>query len=163
LYEMLTSRPPFQGENPMDTLDQVRHLEPVPPRRLQPRLPGDLETICLKCLRKHPLERYPSARALAADLRRFLAGQPIDARPISAWQRAAKWAKRQPAMASLAGVVILASASLLAAWGYFTAVLHTEREHAKQQQILAENQRDEAQTQRARAEALLRIVHTSVD
>src|SRR5262245_28032358 len=77
LYETLTGGPPFQGESPLDTLLLVRHQEPVPVTRLHPRVPRDLETVCLKCLAKHPRRRYPSAAELADDLRRFLDDQPV--------------------------------------------------------------------------------------
>src|SRR5207245_1199807 len=101
LYEMLTGRPPFQAATALDTLDQVRNQEPVPPRRLQPKLPRDLETICLKCLEKTPARRYTNATALADDLRRFLANEPIQARRVRIWERAHKWARRRPAAAAL--------------------------------------------------------------
>src|SRR5262249_55891432 len=82
LYEALTGRAAFLGENPLATLELVRTLEPPPPRRLQPSVAVDLETICLKCLEKEPHRRYVSALALAEDLRRFQCGEPIQARPV---------------------------------------------------------------------------------
>src|SRR5262249_46010594 len=85
--------------------EQVRLAEPVPPRRLQPKLPLDLETICLKCLQKEPSRRYDGAAALAEDLRRFLAGEPIAARPISPAGRLWRWCRRKPAVAGLAAAV----------------------------------------------------------
>jgi WD40 repeat protein/serine/threonine protein kinase len=108
LYELLTGRPPFRGESLLDTLEQVRTREPLPPSRLRPKLSRDLETICLKCLQKEPHKRYERATALADDLRRYLAGEPIQARPIRAWERGLKWAKRRPAPAALLLLGILA-------------------------------------------------------
>lgn len=115
LYDMLTGRPPFLGETAMDTLVQVINDEPVPPRRLQPKLPRDLEIICLRCLEKKPHERYASAGALADDLRRFLDDRPIVARPVRAWERGVKWARRRPTAAALAGVLILVALSIVVA------------------------------------------------
>ncbi len=97
LYEVLTGRPPFQEDSALETLVLVRTQDPLSPSRLRPRLPRDLETICLKCLRRQPQARYPTARALADDLRRFLAAEPIRARPTPAWERAIKWVRRHPA------------------------------------------------------------------
>jgi tetratricopeptide (TPR) repeat protein/tRNA A-37 threonylcarbamoyl transferase component Bud32 len=107
LYECLTGRPPFLASSVLEVLDQVRSAEPLPPRRLQVNVPRDLETICLKCLQKAPAARYASAADLAADLDRYLDGRPILARPVPAWERTAKWARRHPAQAGLAVAVLL--------------------------------------------------------
>src|SRR5262249_3052849 len=95
LYERLAGELPFRGSEMMLLL-QVVYEEPRPPRRLNEKIPRDLETICLKCLAKEPARRYLSARALADDLRRFLAGEAIVARPVGAVERVVKWAKRRP-------------------------------------------------------------------
>jgi eukaryotic-like serine/threonine-protein kinase len=107
-YCMVTGRPPFQAATAMDTVLQVISDDPVPLRRLNPAVDRDLETICLKCLEKEPLRRYGSAAALGEDLRRYLDGEPIVARPVAAWERAVKWARRRPAIAGLAAALAAA-------------------------------------------------------
>lgn len=126
LYEMLGGRAPFAGGTPGQVLELVRTAEPPSPRLLNPAVPRDLETICAKCLEKEPGRRYPSAEALAADLRRFLAGEPIAARPLSAPGRFLRWCRRRPA---LAAVWILAVASAVGA-GAASVAIARERTRA---------------------------------
>ena len=101
LYELLTGRPPFRAESAAETLHQVITRDPVPPSRLNAKVPRDLETICLKCLRKDPQLRYADAAALAEDLRRFLRGEAIAARPENWLQRLARRVRRRPAFSAV--------------------------------------------------------------
>src|SRR5205807_1148313 len=107
LYEMLTGRPPFKAATALDTLKQVVNDEPAPPTQVQSKVPRDLETICLKCLRKEPEKRYASAADLADELRRFLAGEPIRAKRVGVFERFVKWCRRHPARAALLAVTAL--------------------------------------------------------
>jgi eukaryotic-like serine/threonine-protein kinase len=148
LYECLTGRLVFRGATVIDTLDMVRRQEPVPVRQLQPKVPQDVETICHKCLRKEPGQRYASAAALADDLRRFLDGQPIAARPVGRLERMWKWCRRYPTAAALIVVATLAAflASGLAAWA-------VNAEHEARSATEAERlAKVEAQTQKQNAE-----------
>jgi eukaryotic-like serine/threonine-protein kinase len=106
LYELLTGRPPFQEATVLETLDKVRSLDPSPPRRFRPGLPRDLEIICLKCLHKEPERRYLSAHALAEDLRRFLGGEPVQARTAGRLERGWRWCRRNPALAATSGLTV---------------------------------------------------------
>src|SRR6185295_12678873 len=128
LYELLAGRPPFVGATPLETMRKALEEEPVPPgrftnddlrmtstesgsrvnRKSKIVISIDLETICLKCLEKEPTRRYPSARALAEDLDRWTAGEPIAARPVGAGERVWRWCRRKPALAALASTAVVA-------------------------------------------------------
>ena len=110
LYDCLAGRPPFKGRTLVETLDQVRTQEPAAPSRARAGVPLDLDTICLKCLRKEPENRYASAAELADELARYQRGEPILARPVSRVERAVKWVKRNPVVATAAAAVVLSLA-----------------------------------------------------
>jgi tetratricopeptide (TPR) repeat protein len=138
LYELLTGRPPFRGATVWETLEQVRSQEPVPPSRLQPKVPADLETICLKALQKEPHNRYDSAAALAEDLRRFVAGEPILARPIPWWERGWRWCRRNPKLAAMAAAVfaLLLTVAGVSTWSAIS--LQAEQDETRRQRDRAE-------------------------
>lgn len=119
LYECLTGRPPFKAATPMSTVLQVLNDEPLPPSRLNPAVPRDIETICLKCLRKQPVQRYDSALALAEDLERFQAGEPIRARPVGLAERGFMWVRKRPAAAALIAFLVFFFSSAGAALVYY--------------------------------------------
>jgi WD40 repeat protein len=169
LYELLTGRPPFRGETPLDTLMLVRNQDPVPPRRLQPKVPRDLETICLKALTKNPAQRYQTAQEMAEDLDRFLTGASIKARPAGVFERTYKLLRRHP------WVVVAVLPVLLLVGGAITAALSNDPvnaliylivpvavsglgltvwqwQHAQLQKSRAEEQRHQAEAARHEAE-----------
>src|SRR5262249_16783941 len=111
LYELLTGKPPLEGQSAAETIQKVIAEEPTPPSRLNAKVPRDLETICLKCLDKSPARRYGSAQDLADDLHRFLDGKPAIARPVGTLERAIKWARRRPTLALLAAVIFASLAA----------------------------------------------------
>jgi tetratricopeptide (TPR) repeat protein/tRNA A-37 threonylcarbamoyl transferase component Bud32 len=169
LYECLTGRPPFQGPTPTDTLMQVTHDEPVPPRRLQPGVPRDLETIALKCLQKEPAHRYASAGALADDLRRFRAGEPIRARPVGPLGRGLRWCRRNPAVAGLTAVtaatLVVGLVAVAALWRRAERnyqVAESQRERAEENERRAGEQRDRAEEERRVAEAVQRFLRADL-
>ncbi len=146
LYEMLTGRPPFSAASTIETLELVRQAEPTAPRRIKRDVPRDLETIALKCLEKSPARRYDSARSLADDLRRFLDGEPIRARPISWPERLAKWTRRSPWKAISALLLMLGFVGLVAG-----TLMHNVR-------LRAEKARADVQYRSAR-DAIVRILN----
>ena len=151
LYELLTGRPPFRADTPLETFQLIRTSEPIPPRRWCPPISRDLETICLKCLEKDPRHRYHSAAGLAEDLARLLGGEPILARPTGPLGRTWRWCRRKPLIVALTAALIL---SLL---GGFAGVtwqwIRAERQTlvAQGNADRAERQRDEADVERERA------------
>jgi serine/threonine protein kinase len=163
LYEALTGRPPFRGVSKLDTLQQVLREPPVPPRRLQPSVPRDLDTICLKCLEKSPSRRYASALALAEDCAAFLEGKPIRARPVGRVGRLWRWCRRQPVLAGLAAALVaaLVVGAALVLWQWQRAE-HNLRE---KERLLGEvrNSKTEAERGRDEAEDSFRVAHEVVN
>ncbi|MFI5455750.1 MAG: protein kinase [Isosphaerales bacterium] len=155
LYEMVAGRPPFRAATPQQTVQQLLTEDPLPPSRLQPQLSRDLETVCLKCLQKEPSRRYASAGALADDLRRFLDGKPIQARPTPSWERVVKWTRRRPGTAAVLAVSALATVALVASTLAYNARLLRER-------ASADAGRDAARTAQRQAEADFRLALDAV-
>jgi WD40 repeat protein len=160
LYALLTGRAPFLGDSLMDTLTQVKEQPPVPPRKLNPKAPSDLEVMCLKCLEKDPRRRYTSAQALADDLQAWLEGRPITARRVSSLERAALFVRRRPALVSVYGLT--AAVLVLVGFGGSLAWLWRAAERARAQAVVARDREAKARTEaqkardaeaRARAEA----------
>ncbi|MCE9530139.1 MAG: serine/threonine-protein kinase [Planctomycetes bacterium] len=124
-YECLTGRPPFRAASVLETLDQVRSQDPVPPRQLNASIPRDLETICLKCLRKEPGRRYPSAHGLAEDLHCYLEGMPIQARPVRLPERLWKLARRNRLWSAFIVLLTAAAVAIVVLVAVYTAQLKT--------------------------------------
>jgi WD40 repeat protein/tRNA A-37 threonylcarbamoyl transferase component Bud32 len=158
LYELLTNRPPFRGETPLEIVLQTLEREPPRPRTLNPRLDRDLETVCLKCLEKDPQARYGSAQALAEDLERWPKGEPIQARPVGTAGRLWRWCRRKPAVAALIAAVVLALVTGTAISTAFAVSAYAWAQTAEAQAELAGNterravmEKDRADKQRERA------------
>jgi tetratricopeptide (TPR) repeat protein len=159
LYELLTGRPPFRAETPLDTLLQVLEGNPVPPRRLQPKLARDLETVCLKCLQKESGQRYPSVAALADDVRRFLEGDPVWARRVGRFERLWRWCRRKPALTAAAVLALLG----LGIAGFFARQAHLteeqrraeKRQYAEEKALLAAMSGNADEAEKAIGEAVL--------
>jgi WD40 repeat protein/tetratricopeptide (TPR) repeat protein len=158
LWELLALRPLFGATENTPTpvlMEKIQREEPERLRKCNPGIPADVEAIVHKCLEKDPKRRYPTALALVDDLHRFLAGEPVEARPIRAWEQSLKWARRRPLAAALLVVALLAATSSLAG-----AVWFARAQEMKGLRDVAEQQRDEAQrqsklAQQQQAEALL--------
>jgi tetratricopeptide (TPR) repeat protein len=135
LYRLLTGRPPFLAASSHETLHQVIHSDPLPPRALQPKTPRDLEIICLKCLQKDPARRYKSALSLARDLQRFLVGKAIRAKPIGILERSCKWVRRNPALTGL--LVALVGGIVFTTVGFVTAYRESQRATAAEKDAKA--------------------------
>jgi WD40 repeat protein len=149
LYAAMTGRPPFQGATVLEVLEQVKGHEPAPPRRFNPLVDRDLETICLTCLSKDAQKRYNSAGAMADDLERWLGGQPIEARPIPPWERAIKWVRRRPAIAALVAISGLAAMALvgIGVGLWYNSRLQAALGEARQERTEAYNERERAQSE----------------
>jgi WD40 repeat protein/serine/threonine protein kinase len=149
LYAALTGRPPFQADNPLDTVIQVIEREPAAPRSLNPGIPPDLETICLKCLEKDRRRRYASARELSQELQRYLEGRPILARPAGRLERGWRWCRRNPVVTCLIAAV---AASLVG--GAVVSTLFA---------IEADQRADGETTNREEAEKQTRLANTQLN
>ena len=158
LYQMLTARPPFITDRPLETIMQVMNNEPVQPRELQPGIPIDLETICMKALQKDQTVRYGSCKELAEDLRRFIDGKPILARPVGRIERVVRWCKRNPKVAipSVAAGFFFIATTFISTWAWRESsanavIIADERDNVKEERDKAQKERDEADRQRVLA------------
>jgi WD40 repeat protein/serine/threonine protein kinase len=160
LYELLTGGLPFRGATPLETWEQVKTGEPVAPTRLVPKLPRDVETICLKCLEKEPGRRYEGAAELAEDLGRFLAGEPVRARPVSTFERGWRWSRRNPVVAGLAALltvtIVLGTGGISRGFLAARAAESLAKEIAKKE-VTARKQAEKAQEDEKTARELTEV------
>jgi tetratricopeptide (TPR) repeat protein len=157
LYELLTGDLPFRGTTRM-LLVQVLNDEPRPPRRLNDRIPRDLETVCLKCLEKEPAKRYATAADLTRDLVRFLAGEPVRARPVGRFERLARWCRRKPLAAGLLATLVVALGTVSALAG----LAEYHRRQAQAHLAEADHQREQAEANFAQAHQAVEDYYTQV-
>jgi serine/threonine protein kinase len=162
LYTCLTGHPPFRGTTIMETLDLVCRADAIPPRAIRPALPRDLETICLKCLRKSPSERYQSGSELAADLDRFLSGKPILARPVSSITRLTKWCYRQPAFAALILLAVLVPLAAAIGFAIYNSRLSEALAEQTRERERADRNYAEQARERTRADANYREARIAI-
>lgn len=163
LYEYLVGRPPLLADTAMATLRMINEVDTLPPRRLQPGIPLDLDTICMKCLRKNPAERYETARQLAEDLQRFLEGRPIMARPLGRVQRIYRWCKRNRLPAALLGGIMVLVSSLVALAVTFAIMQKDLRQKAEAAAMLSKQAAQEASNEGDFARSLLISGFRSLD
>jgi eukaryotic-like serine/threonine-protein kinase len=156
LYFLLTGRPPFRSDTPLETLDQVRTQEPISPCSVNPAIDRDLETVCLTCLEKEPENRYHSAEALAEDLERWLEGKPIEARPVGWVERFWRWCRRNPRVAGLVTAVTLGSFLAAIALGTTTVLFFREKTRAEQKEAETQNALEQVAAQKQVVEEELR-------
>jgi len=163
LYAVLTGRPPFQADSAASTLMQVIEQETVEPRTLNPSIDRDLETICLKCLQKDVPERYDNAGELAEELGRYLRGEPIHARPISAPQRFARWCKRKPLIAGLGAAIVLLLVSGTAISTYFAVKSSQNATYFRNERDRADIKTEEANDALAQQKLALEETEATID
>jgi tetratricopeptide (TPR) repeat protein/tRNA A-37 threonylcarbamoyl transferase component Bud32 len=161
LYDLLTGRPPFAAGSAMETVVAVLKTEPVAPTRLQAGVPRDLETICLKCLQKEPHQRYATAAELADDLRRFLSGEPIRARPVGVAERLWRWARRNPGIATLIAAVLLLLTTVAAGSTAAAVRIRAEQRLAEENSAAARRAQGDAEDALREVERQKQIAETS--
>ena len=163
LYCLLTGRPPFQSHNTLDTLLAVLQSNPVPPRRLNQRIPRDLELICLKCMEKRPQDRYQSAQDFAEELHRFLEGEPVLVHPVGNIGTFLRWMRRKPRSAAIASGLVACFTATLAISVYYNFQLNQQRSIAEKAQRAAETARWTAELSEERVRRLQAVTQTLLE